>query len=463
MLTARRPFKGPTWAETMASIIKDDPPPFAQTAPATPLALQRIVLRCLEKSPEERFQSASDLAFALEALSDPATSTAPTRVERVSRGTSPSLLWPLGLLSALLLIGVVWLVIARHPTPALRFADYAQITNDGRYKALAGTDGSRLYFNLDPSLPPEHFRSRRRDRTRQDSHSERRSGKCLSRRLNLPRRFRVGQPDLRPSTLEYRRSRWRAASLADSVTASTWSPDGTSIAYATPNGEIYEENSNGADPHKIASVGGRMEWLAWSPDGARLRFSTNGKLREISAEGSNLHELLPSWPAAADPCCGSWSPNGDIFYFLSAGQLWAFDERSGFFGRRSNAPIQLTSGPLDWATPVPGKNGKKLFATGLTRRGELDRFDPQAKQFQPYLSGISADLLAFSKDGAHVVYVSYPDGSLWRADRDGSNRVELVNPPLKPILPSWSPDGKRLLFVGLTQRENEYQTYIVSS
>ena len=125
------------------------------------------------------------------------------------------------------------------------------------------------------------------------------------------------------------------------------------------------------NPHKIASVGGRMEWLAWSPDGARLRFSTNGKLREISAEGSNLHELLPSWPAAADPCCGSWSPNGDIFYFLSAGQLWAFDERPGLFGRRSNAPIQLTSGPLDWATPVPGKNGKKLFATGLTRRGEL--------------------------------------------------------------------------------------------
>ena len=464
MLTARRPFKGPTWAETMASIIKDDPPPFAQTAPATPLALQRIVLRCLEKSPEERFQSASDLAFALEALSDPATSTAPTRVERVSRGTSPSLLWPLGLLSALLLIGVVWLVIARHPTPALRFADYAQITNDGRYKALAGTDGSRLYFNLDPSLPPEQISVA--------------GGETAPVKIPIPSAvlesvspdgstFLVGSESVNQTSGH---PLWSIGvlggaprSLADSVTASTWSPDGTSIAYATPNGEIYEENSNGADPHKIASVGGRMEWLAWSPDGARLRFSTNGKLREISAEGSNLHELLPSWPAAADPCCGSWSPNGDIFYFLSAGQLWAFDERAGLFGRRSNAPIQLTSGPLDWATPVPGKNGKKLFATGLTRRGELDRFDPQAKQFQPYLSGISADLLAFSKDGAHVVYVSYPDGSLWRADRDGSNRVELVDPPLKPILPSWSPDGKRLLFVGLTQRENEYQTYIVSS
>ena len=237
----------------------------------------------------------------------------------------------------------------------------------------------------------------------------------------------------------------------------------TSVAYATPNGDIYEEKSNGAEAHKIASIGGRTEWLAWSPDGAKLRFSTNDKLREISADGSNLRELLPKWPPSAAPCCGSWSPDGNIFYFLSEGQLWAFDERPGLFGKRSAEPIQLTSGPLAWATPVPGRNGKKLFATGLTRRGQLTRFDSQSKQFQPYLGGISADLVAFSKDGAHLVYVSYPDGSLWRADRDGSNRVELVDPPLKPILPSWSPDGSQIVFVGLTQQNNEYQSYIVSS
>ena len=52
---------------------------------------------------------------------------------------------------------------------------------------------------------------------------------------------------------------------------------------------------------------------------------------------------------------------------------------------------------------------------------------------------------------------------MWRADRDGSNRVELVDPPLEPMLPSWSPDGKQIVFVGLTQKENEYQSYIVSS
>ncbi len=465
MLAGKRAFGGTTWAETMAAILKDDPPPFDHAAPATPLALQRIVLRCLEKSPEERFQSASDLAFALEALSDPASASAPAKIEPAPRGYPASLLWPIGLLSALLLAGIAAFIVARHNgAPTLRFTDYAQITNDGRYKALAGTDGSRLYYNIDPSLPPQQIAIA--------------GGETAPLKIPIPSAvlegvspdgstFLVGSESVNQTSGH---PLWSVGvlggaprSLADSVTASTWSPDGSSIAYAAPNGEIYVEKNNGADLRKIASVGRRAEWLAWSPDGATLRFSTNGKLREISADGSHLHELLPSWPASADPCCGSWSPNGNIFYFLSAGQLWAIDERPGLFGKHSSAPLQLTSGPLAWATPVPGKNGKKLFATGLTRRGELERFDPQSKQFQPFLSGISADLLAFSKDGAHVVYVSYPDGSLWRADRDGSNRVELVDPPLKPILPSWSPDGKRIVFVGLTERENEYQSYVVSS
>jgi eukaryotic-like serine/threonine-protein kinase len=465
MLTGRHPFNGPSWAEAMASIIKDDPPPFSLAAPSTPPALQRIVLRCLEKSPEERFQSASDLAFALEALSGSGIAVAPATSQPRERGFPLSLALPLGLISALLLAALGYLIFARRQAaPALRISDYAQITNDGRTKTLAGTDGSRLYFNLNPTAPPEQISVA--------------GGETVPIKLPIPdavlesvspdgSTFLVGSESVN-QTSGY--PLWSIGvlggaprSMADSVTASTWSPDGASIAYATPNGEIYEEKSNGAEAHKVATIGGRTGWLAWSPDGATLRFSTNGKLREISADGSNLRELLPGWPATADPCCGNWSPSGNIFYFLSTGQVYAFDERPGLFGKHSGGPIQLTSGPLAWATPVPGKNGKRLFATGLTRRGQLTRFDSQSKQFQPYLSGISADLLAFSKDGARVVYVSYPDGSLWRADRDGSNRVELVDPPLKPILPAWSPDGTKIVFVGLTQKENEYQSYIVSS
>jgi Tol biopolymer transport system component len=68
-LTGRRAFERPTAVETLTAILKEDPPAFSTTGRVLPTALERTVHRCLEKSPAERFQSARDVAFALEALS----------------------------------------------------------------------------------------------------------------------------------------------------------------------------------------------------------------------------------------------------------------------------------------------------------------------------------------------------------------------------------------------------------
>ena len=70
MVTGKQTFRKPTSAETMTAILNEEPPSISQLTPASPPGLQRVVHRCLEKSPEQRFQSSSDLAFALEALSD---------------------------------------------------------------------------------------------------------------------------------------------------------------------------------------------------------------------------------------------------------------------------------------------------------------------------------------------------------------------------------------------------------
>src|SRR5579872_1203946 len=70
LLTGKRAFHKPTSAETMSAILNEEPPSTSQVNPSIPQALQKVVQRCLEKNPEQRFHSASDLAFALEALSD---------------------------------------------------------------------------------------------------------------------------------------------------------------------------------------------------------------------------------------------------------------------------------------------------------------------------------------------------------------------------------------------------------
>jgi predicted ATPase/serine/threonine protein kinase len=80
MLTGKRAFQKPTPPETMSAILNEDPPAVSQLAPATPPALQRLVRHCLEKGLEQRFHSASDLAFALEALSETAPTSPPAKV-----------------------------------------------------------------------------------------------------------------------------------------------------------------------------------------------------------------------------------------------------------------------------------------------------------------------------------------------------------------------------------------------
>jgi Tol biopolymer transport system component len=135
----------------------------------------------------------------------------------------------------------------------------------------------------------------------------------------------------------------------------------------------------------------------WSPDGIKLRFSTHnpgsdrGSLWEVSADGSNLHPLLPGWNNPPAECCGNWTPDGEYFVFQSRRDgmtnIWAISEQEGFFHKRRGEPVQLTQGPINASAPVPSSDGKRLFVIGAQRRGELMRYDAKFGQLVPYLRG----------------------------------------------------------------------------
>ncbi len=237
----------------------------------------------------------------------------------------------------------------------------------------------------------------------------------------------------------------------------TWFPDGQKILYAHGN-DLYLAKSDGTESRRFVTAAGRPYRLRWSPDGSRLRFTvlqTDNALSlwEVAGDGTSLHPLLPGWNTVPAECCGSWTADGKYFLFQSRrdgmANIWALREQGGLFRKPSPEPVRLTTGPMSTYAPVPSPDGRKLFVLGAQRRGELVRYDTKSGQFMPYLSGISAEHLDFSRDGEWVTYVTYPEATLWRSKIDGSQRLQLSFPPLRAILPHWSPDGRQVGFTGV--------------
>jgi Tol biopolymer transport system component/DNA-binding winged helix-turn-helix (wHTH) protein len=349
------------------------------------------------------------------------------------------------------LASLIWYL--RRPLPPPRISSYTQITHDGRFKYPVATDGSRLYFTeaMPVSIAQVGIAG----------------GEIVH--IPVPVPDLTGVDDVSPDGSNFlldslespSQEAWNIRIPGGPIRRlgkdleTAFSPDGKSVVYVTVGGDIYVVRSDGTQTRKLASVGPNPSgpWSpAWSPDGGIIRFYKDDKLWQISSSGSNLHQLRSRWHPFGGQCCGRWTPDGRFFLFVTGdsanggSQIWALDERRGLFRKPLADPIPLTTGPLSWRQPIPGKDGKTIFAAGGTVRGQLSRFDARSKQFQPFLGGISALGVRFSKDGQSVAYVSFPEGILWKANRDGSNPMQLSDPPIVVFQPRWSPDGTQILF-----------------
>jgi Tol biopolymer transport system component len=259
--------------------------------------------------------------------------------------------------------------------------------------------------------------------------------------------------------------------VGETTTDATWSADGQKIAYANDH-DLRIARSDGTDSQKLVSVMGAPVWPRWSPKGNILRFTVydpardSDSLWEVSADGTHLHPLLPGWVNEGAACCGNWTPDGKYFVFQSTRNgrtdLWALREEKDWWRKNSTVPVQLTAGPMSFFLPLPSKDGRKVFVLGVQQRGEVVRYDSKSGHFVPYLGGVSALDLAFSRDGDWVAYVSYPDGNLWRSKLDGSERLQLTFSPMEVDAPRWSPNGEQIVFMGRNPG-NAWRIYLVGS
>ena len=355
----------------------------------------------------------------------------------------------------LLMASWSWRARSREQLKVLRFS---QLTNDGLLKSgPLATDGVRIYFT---ETLPGQLRSIAQVSTTGGEVVRLPNPRSMPRVLDLSRdgsELLLGNPEDsgvgEDSTAD---SLWvqpvtggsprRVGSVL--VNDAVWGAEPATVVYGDGDG-VFSINEDGTGSHQLLSQPGSPYSFSFSPDGQLLRFSRHSgsgssrSIIETSTHSTGQHELFPG-------CCGKWTPDGRYFVFQSdqdgRTDLWAFQE-SGFPWKNAGSrPMQLTAGPLEFKAPVSSKNGKQIFAIGILGRTELVRYDLRTHHFIPYLPGISAEGLTFSEDGQWVAYASYPDGVLWRSRVDGSERVQLTFPPMRVLLPHWSPDGQQLLF-----------------
>jgi eukaryotic-like serine/threonine-protein kinase len=502
MCTGRSPFSGDSTGELLISIVQQVPITPVQLNPDVPAGLGQIIDRCLAKDREQRYQHASEIRADLKRLqrdsaAEIGVASLGSRIEasahvfstswkyegassigkRLSPTTGQSKPAQLSLprrwlapILGLIVATTLLVYYGTRPLPVPKVSNYVQLTYDGQWKNLVGTDGSRLYLGLGSNTSSVIAQV-------SVSGGEPVRIPAVSDAI-LPLSVSLDGAELLVKDNQNTESRgplWSLPIVGGSPRRlgtlvgqdAAWSPDGKMLVYADGN-ELFLARSDGTESRKLVSLTGRGFYPAWSLAGNILRFTVidyktgANSLWEVSAQGTNLHQLFPGWHNPPDECCGEWTADGKYFVFESQGQIWALSEMGGFPRQSTGKPIQLTSSPLGLFTPLPSKDGRKLFVVGRSYRGELERRESESGRFRPFLSGISADDVAFSKDGQWVAYVSYPEGILWRSKPDGSNKIQLSSPPLVAGWPRWSPDGKQIAFYHYSVGEPR-RIYLVSA
>jgi eukaryotic-like serine/threonine-protein kinase len=514
MATGALPFRGESSGMIFDAILNRAPVAAVRLNPDLPSKLEDIINKAMEKDRHLRYQIAAEMRSDLLRLKRdtetgragvassglvavvqdkapqsgaqqgvPISESVPAFAPPSSAATKVAELWtPGGRKLWKILVPTAALVVILGGTfawlsrtlPPPRVLSTTQITHDGVSKTNLLTDGSRLYITEstgtkqflvqgsvtggDTSLIPTPFTNAATSDISPD-HSQllvadygMLENEAQAWILPLP----TGSP----------------SHLSDIVAHSVvWSPDGRQLAFGKGS-VIFLANADGTNARKLIAVSGTALWIRFSPDGTRLRFTLGTKwtnsssIWEVHADGSDLHALLPAWRSPPLECCGVWSADGRYYFIVSSAadsaNIWAVREPTGLFHKTLSKPLQLTNGPMSLGLPVPSPDGKKLFVDGYLPRGELVVYDRKSHQFLPFLSGISAGELDFSRDGKWIAYVSYPEGTLWRSRADGSERLQLTFPPVSAFLPHWSPDGSQIAYSN-TQAGQPWKLFLISA
>ena len=498
MIAGKRAFHRDTTADTMSAILKEDPPDLSETNRNVSPALERMVHHCLEKNPEQRFHSASDIAFDLEHLSGISGATARTTAPEV-KSTSRNK-WLAAIAGAIALaaamVGLGWWL--GRGSGAAAPAEYKQITfrTGSIGNARFAADGSIVYSASWDAGGDQLYIAR------SDDPGSRELGLKDAELLSISK---TGELAIRINTV-FMGGYARQGTLArvplgggtprealENVQDADWAADGENMAVV----RYIPQNSHWHLEYPIGKVlFDSINWLSHpkiSPDGKWVAFADHenptgddqGSLALISTDGKGEERKLSSgWESLQGIV---WSPKGDEVWFTCSSA-----------GNAENPHAATLSGKVRVLTNVPGgmwledmRNGTVLAITHRQSIG-IRGISPGGKE-ERELGWFGWSVLRdISRDGHQILFEEESSGggpnyTVFLRNTDGSPPVRIgdgstlaLSPDAKSaitkparggplrLVPTgagetrqlthdsvsysdtlWFPDGKRVLAVGI--------------
>jgi Tol biopolymer transport system component len=472
MLTGKRAFRGESPVETLNAILKEDPPNLFESTKNVSPALERIVRRCLEKRPEERFRTAHDLAIALDAISTSSTrsftaegtaaATDTRDGERRSRLVERALL----LLAGAVLAGGGVLAWPRpFPKPADGAAVFRWMSFSGRDSSPAvSPDGRTIAFTSDRDGQPRIW-------LKQVSGEG--EAPLTTGPDDLPRFSPDGsqvlftRPDGEGTSL-YRAAvlGGEARRLLEGAAEGDWSPDGTRVAFLRLKSEAGQTvtvvgvaSANGSEAREVAKVPGGMRSPRWSPDGAVVAMvPTPGSLLAGARQGvvlAGVEDGRVRSVDAPDPrrnvSAAAWTAAGEIVY-LQAESVVSAAGSTAILVRQdpeTGRVLSQTWSPSSALVLDVLGNGRVVFDTRSPRQNLREVTLGSAGPDGRWLSrGESTDRQpVYSPDGEWVAFSSNRGGgmNLWLVSTRTGNLRRVTDSHVNWD-PAFTRDGKRLLW-----------------
>ena len=460
MLSGRRAFHGDSAIETLNAILKEEPPELSSTNSNIAPALERVVWHCLEKSPERRFQSASDVAFALESLSGVTSHPSQQTLVGVKALPAPRnwtrerLIW----------LGVTAILFVLAAAFAVAYFSRKPVSRNSVRLALATPDNTTLPANV--TISP--------DGQRVAFIATNTEGKHLL--WVRPLDSLTAQP------------------LAGTEGAASpfWSPDSRLIGYFA-NRKLFKVDASGGHPQVLCDVG-EISGGAWGREGVILFGGLEG-LYKISAQGGTpalATKVSPKEEAHRWPC---FLPDGRHFVYLGdadtteehhirVGSLDSQDSQIlfGAISRVVFAPpgyllyvnqrtlvtvpfdvssLKVTGDPVTVAERIAevGDNhefdfsvsddGTLAYQTGSVT-SQFTWFDRTGKKLGVVGEPTNSDYVAISPDGnsaaAGLLDADGRESDVWLYDLTRGTTSRLTFNPQGDGTPLWSPDGTRIVF-----------------